>query len=371
MRREHANGRSSGFTLLELLVVTAIIAVLIGLLIPAVQKVRESGNRARCQNNLKQIALATLNYESSNQSLPAGCGPCPLYAVNAPEGTAPAEPGDGRPPAGQRVSQLVLVLPYLEQAAKFAQFDLTRDVLEDNKNATARVEDVPGFLCPSDPGSATYTHQGDPGPSGRSNYMGNMGRQPTPWTKDGNIGGVFYAHATRPQWVTYKNIPPAVRTSEITDGTSNTAMFAEIKRGLCGGTTSESQCPANNPLYVAQDMYQTNTVMHALPDLTVLPADCKLSPAEVPVGRVYRWAGLQYYRFDGSSSLYTHAKAPNDPTMDCYDAYSAHVTARSFHSGGVNVGFCDGSVRFVGSSIDSATWSYIGSRADGQAVAVP
>jgi prepilin-type N-terminal cleavage/methylation domain-containing protein/prepilin-type processing-associated H-X9-DG protein len=361
----------NAFTLLELLVVTAIIGILVGLLIPAVQKVRESGNRARCQNNLKQVVLAALNYEASNRTFPAGCGPCPLYAANAPEGTVPAEPGAGRPPADQRVSQLVLILPFLEQTAKYNQFDLTRDVAADSKNSQARVGDIPAFLCPSDPGSATFGHSGDSAPSGRSNYMGNMGRQPIPWTTDGTIGGVFYAHATRPQWVTHKNVPPAVHSTDITDGTSNTAMFAEIKRGLCGGSTSGTLCPPNSPPYVAQDLYQTNTVMHALADPTVLPTDCQLDLKSVPVGRIYRWTGLQYYRFDGSTSLYTHAKVPNDPTMDCYDAYSAHVTARSYHSGGVNVGFCDGSVRFISDSIDLATWQYVGSRADGKATAIP
>src|SRR5262249_45785758 len=191
--------RRRGFTLIELLVVIAIIAVLIGLLLPAVQKVREAANRMKCSNNLKQIGLAVHNYENTFGVLPPGALPSPSLATH-----------------------LILLLPYVEQANKYNQFNFS-DAVTAPENQAARMQDVSIFLCPSDSAQGRYTETiaGRDELAGRTNYFGNLGANAWWRNRDTRTAGVFY----------YSNPMAVIRLTDITDGTSNTAMFAEVKRG--------------------------------------------------------------------------------------------------------------------------------------------
>jgi prepilin-type N-terminal cleavage/methylation domain-containing protein/prepilin-type processing-associated H-X9-DG protein len=331
--------KRKGFTLIELLVVIAIIAVLVGLLLPAVQKVREAASRMTCTNNLKQIGLAALNYESTSQCLPPGQGKTPLPKNDS----------------GSRPSILAVTLPFLEQANKFNLFNFDYDVNSDgpgaiNINEAAREQDVPFFLCPSDPSQNVIQYTGE-GAYGRSNYFGSLGGNANANNIDGSTGGCF-------------NYKRGIRIADILDGASNTAMFAEVMRGT--------------QTFNASGQYDNTTNMIAYSgwndlDMTSI-SQCKQYPGG---GAVIRYVGHQYYRNLPQTSLYSHTLPPNfnrktnDPTTQKYscgygDFARVHMPASSYHTGGVNLCRADGSVSFMKDSVDPVAWRAFGTRAGGE-----
>jgi prepilin-type N-terminal cleavage/methylation domain-containing protein/prepilin-type processing-associated H-X9-DG protein len=222
--------RRLAFTLVELLVVIAIIAVLIGLLLPAVQKVREAAARAKCQNNLKQIGLAFHNYHSAYERFPAG------FTSRALE-----ENGPGLGPGWGWGATL---LPYLEQDALYRQIDFAKDIA-DPANARTRVTSVAVFMCPSDdPPALTFTAADEGGVAicdvAFANYVGVGGTsEVTGFPDTGN--GVLYRNST-------------IRLTDITDGTSNTIFAGEraSKRSpqtTWVGAVTGCSVPPQNPGY--------------------------------------------------------------------------------------------------------------------------
>lgn len=212
--------RRTAFTLIELLVVIAIIAILIALLVPAVQKVREAAARTQCENNLKQVGLASHTFHDAKKRLQSGIN-LPISAASGAVSPGNALYTSGKisnPPEGNLyISWAEAILPYLDQGDTQMSLDLTQREYA-NCNGPNSIGAIPFavFLCPSDPLQnqvSTYVTGGNTYYFGMNSYGGNGGTRSwyiTSMTTD----GVFWINSS-------------VRLIDITDGTSNTFLFGE------------------------------------------------------------------------------------------------------------------------------------------------
>jgi prepilin-type N-terminal cleavage/methylation domain-containing protein/prepilin-type processing-associated H-X9-DG protein len=207
-----------GFTLIELLAVIAIIAVLIGLLLPAVQKVRESAARLSCKNNLKQIGLALHNYHDSIDRLPSG------YSTKVTSSGLETGPGWG---------WAAHLLPQVEQDNLFRQINLTLPVGAPG-HAAARIQALKIFRCPSDSTPDRFTVQTANIPVAHANYVGSFGtNEVEDYPGAGN--GIFFRNSR-------------LRFGDVTDGLSNTLFVAERSSDIALSTWTAAIPNATVPL---------------------------------------------------------------------------------------------------------------------------
>ncbi|MBQ9873538.1 MAG: DUF1559 domain-containing protein [Thermoguttaceae bacterium] len=361
--KTYANASArKGFTLVELLVVIAIIGILIGLLLPAVQAAREAARRMQCTNNIKQLALATMNYVDANKdTLPLG------------QDCFGATPGDG---ATRGYGWRDFILPNMEQGQTYQLFMkyypsyTAWDCPADYKNIQ-----ITTFQCPSDAASRRLN-----GDFAQSSYVCSYGdycvkAEGWGWV-NGSAGRTDYSRgALQPKTWT--------ELSAITDGTSNTVIYSEACVAP-SGSTGVKGCVAVNraDVFGAGTGHNTCELSGFNPQACInlrASGDEFISGVETAAKRGIRWDdGQPIY------SAFNTILPPNSP--NCHvsnDDYTAMlISAQSYHSGGCNVGMVDGSVRFVSDTIDCGklagglckrsgrsnfgVWGAMGSRAGGE-----
>lgn len=336
-----------GFTLIELLVVIAIIAILIGLLLPAVQKVREAAARTKCLNNIKQLAVACHTYHDLAGKLP------PAVQMKMTGTAAVTAPNDAE---GQNFGPnwLVLILPHMEQGNLYnsAGTGINNYLLTGDASwRSVRTTLVPNFLCPSDSGGQTPW-------TGVTNYAG--------WARGNYACNAFGIHqgssngwtsTMNGAWPTLEASPPysnpglpvgtpgggvmcinyGAKVNTIEDGSSNTVMLGEVRIG--------SELAATDA---------RGTWALGYPGASVLAGQASWD-CMVPNNTDYQADDV------GPGSVDAGPKGMGA----CVGCSFQQGQARGKHTGGVIVAMADGSGRFVRNSVSQATWFLMNSRNDG------
>ena len=314
IRHRAGHRRRSAFTLVELLVVIAVMAVLMALLLPAVQVAREAARRMQCINGLRQIGIALHNYHDTANCFPAGRG-TPLPFAFSPQAR---------------------LLPFLEQRNLQSLIDFSSPpttivvvngpTYDGSANHRAATSLVRVFLCPSDANGDRVAGSA----FGATNYVANAGSGVAANGSMADADGVFY-------------LGSRVSFRDITDGTSSTVAFSERTLG-----------PGSRDM---QD--RSFLILERPPGSDPTLVSCNAATGTWNAERGARWILGNY-----GNTLYNHFYGPNAAEWDCMNVQQQKglMSARSMHPGGVHLLTCDGAARFASNSIAHDIWRSLGTR---------
>jgi prepilin-type N-terminal cleavage/methylation domain-containing protein/prepilin-type processing-associated H-X9-DG protein len=354
---------SRGFTLIELLVVIAIIAILISLLLPAVQQAREAARRTQCKNNLKQLGLGMHNYHDAFNTFPPGRI---VYVSPGDDGSQGAN-GSATTGRGDCFSAFAQLLPHLDQGPLYNQINFNSGPDTAANDSIVGVQ-PPVFLCPSDLGTKALSQASTF--VGVTNYVMNTGTTFPVSVKNPSgvpVTGIFFENSR-------------VRIGDITDGTSSTVCLGEQVLSDPNDSTGTGVVNASGTWTgglptTGFALTTGNNNTNAGPALLNYPGDC------VAGNRLQLTRGNRLLYGAPGHTMYNHIRVPNDKNIDCrgglphstrnvywWSRLSHNVAAHSRHTGGAHALFCDGHVQFCSSNIDVAVWQGIGSRSGGEVI---
>jgi prepilin-type N-terminal cleavage/methylation domain-containing protein/prepilin-type processing-associated H-X9-DG protein len=327
--------RRCAFTLIELLVVIAIIAVLISLLLPAVQSAREAARRTQCVNNLKQLGLALLNYHDVNGTFPLDRS---IYTATGSAATSTTP---------DSYSGFAMLLPFIEQMPLYSAINFNLLDLTQAGNSTVKGTVLTGLLCPSDGQAAPVGQAG-------ANYCFSEG------------SSILYAYQESDLLNLETNMPPpngpffpnrVYRISQITDGTSNTILTSER---LLGPFNTSVVSPT-------RDIFASYTLAPVTLSDAYNMCQNQINIYD-PASLGSATTGVPWIQGSAGTAIFKVVSPPN--TLSCWFFVVTRLTIppTSLHPGGVNVGFADGSIHFIKNSINFNTWWALGSINGGEVI---